>query len=156
ARPTHAERINREGLRVVGVEEWTARLRAVTTLRSVPANAIVLLTTKVNDNEAAIAALEEIGAGTTILCVQNGLGGEAIVRQVLAARGLADRATVLRAVTQFGAIYQEPGVVDFKVAGFTLVQQGEAGAAIAALLSECGLDGRVSPDIQRDVWRKLI
>lgn len=156
ARPDHAERIARDGLRVVGVEAWTARVRAVTAVRAIPPGAVALLTTKVNDNESTIAAIEDVGAGTTIVCVQNGLGGEDIVRRVLDSRGPSERATVLRAVTQFGAIFQEPGVVDFKVAGFTLVESREPGAAIAAMLTESGLEGRLSDDIQKDVWRKLI
>ena len=56
---------------------------------------------------------------TIVLCVQNGLGSEAIVKDVVGRRCL-----VLRAITQFGAIFREPGVVDFKVARHTLIEAG--------------------------------
>src|SRR5581483_5865822 len=88
---------------------------------------------------------------TTVLCVQNGLHGEAIVREAI-----AGRCPVLRAITQFGAIFREPGVVDLKVIGYTLVERRERGAAVADLLTASGLDGRVSPDINVEIWRKLI
>jgi len=63
---------------------------------------------------------------------------------------------VLRAITQFGAIFREPGVIDYKVAGYTLIEQSPHSAAIASLLTACGLDGRVSSDIKVEIWRKLI
>jgi 2-dehydropantoate 2-reductase len=69
---------------------------------------------------------------------------------------VGDRCLVLRAITQFGAIFQEPGVVDFKAAGATLIERSTRSAEIAALFSACGLDGRVSEDIKVEVWRKLI
>src|SRR4029077_20592913 len=67
-----------------------------------------------------------------------------------------DRCLVLRAITQFGAVFQEPGVVDYRAAGATLIEQSARSAEIAALFSACGLDGRVSDDIKVEVWRKLI
>ena len=54
---------------------------------------------------------------------------------------------MLRAITQFGAIFREPGVVDFKVAGYTLIEAGARSQAVADLLTASGLDGRVSPAI---------
>jgi len=63
---------------------------------------------------------------------------------------------VLRAITQFGAIFSEPGVVDLKVAGYTLIEAGQHSQAVADLMTSCGLDGRVSSAINTEIWRKLI
>jgi 2-dehydropantoate 2-reductase len=157
ARRAHADAINRDGLRVVGREELVCRLRAGTAVESIEPDTLVLLATKVNDNRQAIQAISgRLRADTTILCVQNGLGGEDVVKQVVAAAPTGARATVLRAVTQFGAIFQAPGVIDYKVAGFTLVEDGPSSARLATLLTDCGLDGRVSDNITREIWRKLI
>jgi 2-dehydropantoate 2-reductase len=151
-RGAHVDAIDRDGLRLTGREELTCRVRAATRVDSIAPATLVLLTTKVNDNRAAAAALaEHVRDDTVILCVQNGLGGEDVVK----AR-LGGRATVLRAVTQFGAIFREPGVVDYTVAGFTLIEQSAHSEAIATLLTACGLDGRVSANIKAEVWRKLI
>ena len=120
ARQEHADAINRDGLRLVGRESSTHRVRAVTTVDRVPSETLVLLTTKVNDNRAVTNALRgRIDANVIILCIQNGLGGEDIVKEVL---GRPQSPLVLRAVTQFGAIFKEPGVIDYKVAGYTLVE----------------------------------
>jgi 2-dehydropantoate 2-reductase len=152
ARPAHAEAINRDGLLVTGREPGTYRIRAGTAVDSVAAGTLILLTTKVTHSRQAIAPLAgKVRDDTVILCVQNGLGSEEIVKNAVAGRCL-----VLRAITQFGAVFQEPGVVDFTAAGATLVEPSARSAEIAALLSGSGLDGRVSDNIQREIWRKLI
>ena len=70
--------------------------------------------------------------------------------------GSRGRCLVLRAITQFGAIFQSPGVINFTASGYTLIEQSPRSAAIAGLLTACDLDGRVSDDIKTEVWRKLI
>ena len=153
ARPAHAAAITRDGLRVIGVESFTARVVATTALSEVAPRTLILLTTKVNDNQEAMAPIaDKLREDTTILCVQNGYGGEQIVRDTIGSAA----AVVLRAVTQFGAIYQEPGVVDYKVAGQTMIERHSRSDEIAALLTGAGLAGSVSDAIATAVWRKLI
>jgi 2-dehydropantoate 2-reductase len=157
ARRAHADAITRDGLRVIGVETLTCHPRAVTSVESIAPGTLVLLTTKVNDNRAAIESIaDRLRADTTILCVQNGLGGEDVVRSVAAARFPDAPPTVLRAITQFGGIFQAPGIVDYKKAGHTLIEDGPSSATLAALLTDSGLDGRVSPNIKQEIWRKLV
>ncbi|HEV3060235.1 MAG TPA: 2-dehydropantoate 2-reductase [Vicinamibacterales bacterium] len=152
ARQPHAEAINRRGLRLMGLETGVYRVEAVTAIASIPADSLMLLTSKVNDNRTIAAAIAPmVRDDTTIVCVQNGLGGEDVVRETVGNRGL-----VLRAITQAGAVFREPGVVDYRVAGYTLLEQSARSPEIASLLTACGLDGRVSEDIKVDVWRKLI
>jgi 2-dehydropantoate 2-reductase len=151
-RPDHVMAIARDGLRVVGCESFACRVHAATAVSVILPDTLVLLTTKVNDNQQAAAALARVVRDDTIvLCVQNGLGSEAVVKKAIAGRCL-----VLRAITQFGAIFREPGVVDFKVAGYTLIEAGARSQALADLLTASGLDGRISPAIKTEVWRKLI
>lgn len=152
ARPAHADAINRDGLVVTGREPGRYRLRAATAVERIPPGTLILLTTKVTHSRQAVAPLAgQVRADTVILCVQNGLGSEDIVKDAVGGRCL-----VLRAITQFGAIFQEPGVVDFTAAGATLVEPSARSAEIADLLSGSGLDGRVSDNIKREIWRKLI
>jgi 2-dehydropantoate 2-reductase len=152
ARLDHVEAIRAEGLRLVGRETLTARLAAVTRIESIAPGTTILLTTKVNASAAALAPIAPlVRDDTVIVCVQNGLDSEAIARRAIGGRGL-----VLRAITQFGAIFQSPGIVNYTASGYTLLEDGPRSAAIAALLTACGLDGRVSPDIKTEIWRKLI
>jgi len=152
ARGAHADAINRAGLRIIGLEHTTCSVRAVTSTADLPDTDLFLLTTKVNDNASVATGLaDHVRHGCTILCVQNGLGGEEIVKRALGSRG-----RVLRAVTHFGGIFVEPGVVDFKVKGYTLVERGVGSDELAALLTECDLAARLSESITHDVWRKLL
>jgi 2-dehydropantoate 2-reductase len=152
ARLDHVEAIRAEGLRLVGRETLTARLAAVTRIESIAPGTTILLTTKVNASAAALAPIAPlVRDDTVIVCVQNGLDSEEIARRAVGGRGL-----VLRAITQFGAIFQSPGIVNYTASGYTLLEDGPRSAAIAALLAACGLDGRVSPDIKTEIWRKLI
>jgi 2-dehydropantoate 2-reductase len=152
ARAAHAEAINRDGLRVVGREPVTRPMRAATAVDAIAPHTLILLTTKVNDSRQAIEPVAgKLRDDTVILCVQNGLGSEDIVKTAIGGRCL-----VLRAITQFGAIFEQPGVVDYTAAGATLIEPSARSAEVAALLSGSGLDGRVSDDIKREIWRKLI
>jgi 2-dehydropantoate 2-reductase len=152
ARQPHVDAVNGAGLRIGGRGDFVTRIRAATAVERIPPNALVLLTTKVNGNhEAAMSIKDQVRDDTTILCVQNGLGGDEIVKSIV-----APPAVVLRGITQFGAIFVGPGVIDLKVIGYTLVEAHERSARIAQALTRSGLDGRVSLDITREVWRKLI
>ena len=151
-RRDHVEAIRRDGLRLVGRETLTARVDAVTELTAIAPRTIVLLATKVNASEAAVGAIAGlVRDDTVIVCLQNGLHSEDIARRAAGGRGL-----VLRAITQFGAIHQSPGVINFTASGYTLIERSPRSDAIAAMLTSCDLDGRVSPDIRTEVWRKLI
>jgi 2-dehydropantoate 2-reductase len=154
ARPEHAAAINEAGLRLVGHESSAHRVSAVTEVDRIAPGTLVLLTSKVNGNRAIADAIRgKVGSESTILCIQNGLGGEDIVKEAL---GANDAPLVLRAVTQFGAIYQAPGVIDFKVAGYTIIENSARSQSVAEILTGSGLDGRVSANIKVEVWRKLI
>jgi 2-dehydropantoate 2-reductase len=151
-RREHADAINAGGLRLIGVETATARLEALTRIESIAPNTTILLTTKVNASEAALRPIAGLlRDDTVIVCVQNGLDSEGVARRAVGGRGL-----VLRAITQFGAIFQAPGLINYTSSGYTLLEDGPRSAAIAAMLTACGLEGRISPDIKTEIWRKLI
>ena len=152
ARPAHADEINTHGLRVTGIEEATYRVRAVTSIDRLAADALVVLTTKVTDTAAAVEPILPFVSGTTtILCVQNGLYSEKLVKTIV-----GDRCPVLRAITHFGAIFRTPGVVELKVSASTRIEQSARSAAIADAFTRCGLDGQVTDRIKDEMWQKLV
>jgi 2-dehydropantoate 2-reductase len=152
ARAEHAAAINAHGLRIEGIESRTVRVQAATAIDRLDADALILLTTKVPDSAAALHPIEAfVRDDTTIVCLQNGLGSEQIARAALRERGV-----VLRGITQFGAIFQSPGVIRYMAAGYTIIEKDQASDAVASVLTAAGLDCRLSPDIVRDVWHKLV
>lgn len=148
----HVEAIQRDGLVMQGSTTGTLRLPAFTTVPSIESGTLILLTAKVNNNVACVKPIVPmLPANVTIVCVQNGLYSENLVKDLV-----GDRALVLRAITQVGGVLVRPGVVDNTVAGYTLLESHQQSPAIAAMLTEAGLDGRIVPDIKKEMWRKAI
>ena len=151
-RSSHADEINTHGLKITGAEQATYRVRAVTEIRDLPPDALVVLTTKVADTEDAVRPIADmVTHETTILCVQNGLYSENLVKAIV-----GDRCLVLRAITHFGAIFRTPGVVELKVSASTRIEQSPRSAAIADAFTRCGLDGQVTTRIKDEMWEKLV
>src|SRR6266404_7491109 len=151
-RAEHVAAINARGLRIEGLESQTVRVRAATEIEKIGANALILLTTKVTDGAAALAPIASlVRADTTILCLQNGLGSERIARAALGSRGI-----VLRGITQLGATFKSPGVIQYMAGGYTLIEQHQRSDRVAEVLTAAGLDCRISPNIAHDVWHKLV
>ncbi len=149
---SHVAAIQRDGLVMQGHVSGTLALPAFTTVPSIQPGTLILLTTKVNNNVAAVRPIVDLlPKNVTIVCVQNGLYSEDLVKDLV-----GDRALVLRAITQVGGILVKPGVVDNTVAGYTLLESHAQSPAIAAVLTEAGLDGRIIPDIKKEMWRKAI
>jgi 2-dehydropantoate 2-reductase len=151
-RAAHVAAINSHGLQIEGIESQRVRIRATTAVEQIGPNALILLTTKVPGSAAALAPLAPlVRDDTTILCLQNGLGSERIARVALGPRG-----TVLRGIIQFGATFKSPGVVQHMTTGYTVVEQHQRSNRVAGVLTAVGLDCRISPNIARDVWHKLV
>jgi 2-dehydropantoate 2-reductase len=151
-RPAHVAAINVDGLRVQGIESATIRLCAATVVEQIGPDTLILLTTKVPDSAAALAPIASlVRDDTTILCLQNGLGSERVARAAL-----GDRGVVLRGISQFGAIFSGPGVIQFMAPGYTLIEDHERSARIADVFTKAGLDARVCRNIAADIWHKLV
>ncbi|HWY39637.1 MAG TPA: 2-dehydropantoate 2-reductase [Chthoniobacterales bacterium] len=151
-RPDHVRAIEKNGLRIEGLESDIVRVRAATHIEQISPGALILLTTKL---PATADALEPVASlirdDTTIVALQNGLNSNEIARAAVRERGI-----VLRGITQFGAIFAQPGTIQYMVKGFTLLEKHARSARIAAVLNAAGLDCRISFDITTEVWRKLI
>ena len=151
-RPNHVRMIEHNGLRIAGIESQTVRVTAATQIEQINPDTLIFLTTKV---PATVSALEPVAElvrdDTTIVALQNGLNSDEIVRKTLGGRGV-----VLRGITQFGAIFERPGMIRYMVKGYTLLEKHERSARIATVLNNAGLDCRICADITTEVWRKLV
>lgn len=149
---SHVEAVRKDGLVVQGLINETLKLPASTTIDALEPGTLILLTAKVNNNVACVKPIVPLlPEGVTIVCVQNGLYSEDLVKGLVGTRAL-----VLRAITQVGGVLVRPGVVDHTVWGYTLLESHAQAPAIAAVLTEAGLDGRIIPDIKREMWRKAV
>ena len=79
-RPEHARALNEEGLRVSGRSgEFVSRVRAAVDPRELPEPELAIVATKSTELASAVARLEGLWPGSTLMPVQNGLGSEEIV-----------------------------------------------------------------------------
>ncbi|MDP7476302.1 MAG: 2-dehydropantoate 2-reductase [Candidatus Woesearchaeota archaeon] len=152
ARQKHINKINNDGLKIVGIEENVYKLKATAKIENIENNTLILLTTKVHDNKKAIDPIKDlIKKDTIILCMQNGLYSENIVKSIV-----GDRCLVLRGITNVGATFLEPGKVQFSNLSSTKIENSDISEELAENFDKCGLKCSVSENIKQDIWKKLI
>ena len=152
ARKEHAGKINKEGLKITGLEDGTYEIKADTKITEIKKGTIILLTTKVYDSEKSLKEIKnKLRKDTIIICLQNGLYSENAAR-----KSVGSKCLVLRAVTSFGATFLESGAVGYKKYSYTAIEKSPRSREIAENFSECGLNAYVSKDIKHDMWKKVV
>lgn len=150
-RKGHVDAINRSGLKITGIENNTYKIKAGTKISEIRENTLVLLATKVTNSEEAVKSIKNlVKKDTIILCLQNGLYSENAAKKTL-----KNKCVVLRAVTNFGAAFLNPGVIRYNSRSYTAIEKSAKSKAIAENFRKCGLNAYASKDIKYDMWKKL-
>ncbi|MDH5285947.1 MAG: 2-dehydropantoate 2-reductase [Betaproteobacteria bacterium] len=156
--PAHVEAINTKGLslREGGVDR-TVRVRAQTSAEDLGAVDLVIVLVKSYHTRAAMeAARSLVGPDTVAMSLQNGLGHEDILIEVLG------RGRVMAGKTYTGGVVLGPGHVIAGVKGkHTIIgeldgHESPRAQRIAAALSAAGVATTVSPNILGTMWDKLL
>jgi len=79
----HVDAIGSRGLRVTGLADFTAEIRASTDGRDLPACDFGLVATKALHTRAAVAGARTALAGAAVVSVQNGLGNEEVIAELV-------------------------------------------------------------------------
>lgn len=157
----HMAAITEHGLRVEGASgDRTVRLAGATTSASEVGQEmdLVVIATKVGQvTEAAEGAAVLVGPDTTIISIQNGLGGPQRTAAVL-----GDDRLLTGVVGGFGASMTGPGHVHHN--GMELVRLGEYGGrprterteAMAEVWRSGGFTVKTFDDVDQLVWEKLV
>lgn len=117
---------------------------------------VIVLVKSFDTRSAMQGALTLVGPDTVVLSLQNGLGHEDVLAELVGAE------RVLAGKTYVGGVLTAPGVVEAGTAGKeTLIGELQAkGSAradrIAAVFSAAGLRTRVCEDIMGTIWDKLL
>jgi 2-dehydropantoate 2-reductase len=147
----HVEAINAKGLTIAGDIKKIFFPSATTEIKSIPEKALVLLTTKAYDSAEAIRRIRALlKKDTVILVLQNGIGNEEIVKQLVAKKG-----TVLRGLTTMAAEFLKPGRIKFW-SGETIIESSTNSGRIMKIFNQCKLKSRLSANINLEVWNKLV
>jgi 2-dehydropantoate 2-reductase len=154
----HVDAINRDGLTLrEGGRDRTVRVRATTDAGAAGVADLVVVLVKSYDTRAAIeGARSVLGPQTRVLSLQNGLGHEDILADVVG------RERVLAGKTYAGGVMLGPGHVIAGVQGKETIVGELDGARsdrvrqVAEVFSAAGLATQVSDDIVATMWDKLL
>lgn len=154
----HVDAMQRHGLRLEGASgDKTVRVNATTQAAEAGVCDLVIIATKAMHVEsAALASRALLGPHTTVLSIQNGLGGPDTT-----ARVLGRERVMVGVVGGFGASMRGPGHAHHN--GWELVRLGEMNGPItprlqqvAEVWSSGGFRVKCFDDIDQLIWEKLI
>jgi 2-dehydropantoate 2-reductase len=157
-RPAHVEAIRRDGLLMEALTfREHVRVAADTDPAAVVGHDVVLFCVKSGDTEAGARAIApHLAPGAVVVSLQNGVDNPARLAPLVGAE-------VLGAVVYVGCGMAGPGHVrhtgrgDLVIGGLRGSAAGEHRAReVAALFERAGVPCVVSPDIDADLWLKLI
>ena len=156
--PAHLEALNRDGLSITeSGRERTVKVKAAADVGGLdPVDLVIVLVKSFHTREAIEAAKPIIGKDTVVMSLQNGLGQEDILVD------LVGRERVIAGKTYAGGVLLGPGrVLAGRVGKPTYIGEldGRVTArveAIAAEFNRAGLDTHVSTNIAGTIWDKLL
>jgi 2-dehydropantoate 2-reductase len=153
-RREHAEALNRDGLRVSGRADFTARVTAATDPADLPVPDLVVIACKGSDLEHVSARLDGEFDGATVMTIQNGLGAE----EVVAAHGAWP---LLSSVTFMSGTRHSDTHVEYILDTATWIgpyrgTTPDDARAVADLLIAGGLAAEAFDDLRPAQWSKLI
>jgi 2-dehydropantoate 2-reductase len=157
-RPAHVDAIRRDGLLLdtLHFREYVTA-DAATEPGAVAGTGLVLVCVKSGDTEAAARSIApHLSREATVVSLQNGVDNAARMRPLLSAE-------VLAAVVYVGCQMGGPGHVrhtgrgDLVIGGRTgSVEGARRAATVAAVFERAGVPCKVSPNVDGELWTKLI
>ena len=151
----HVAAIESRGLRVTGLADFTAEVRARTDGRDLPACDFGLVATKALHTRAAVEGARAALADAAVVSVQNGLGNEEVIAE-LVPRVIRGSIVTAGAIVTPGVVrYDAPGDSWFGPFEPRPAPMGEI-ARLAGLLSAGGLRTHALEDARGPQWTKVI
>ncbi len=152
----HTDAIRRDGLRLSGAAEFTAKLNATSNPADLPACDFGIVATKAIHTKTAIAqTAHAFGDNSAVCSVQNGVGNEEILAEHVK---LVIRGTTFPAGHPIG-----PGHVGYDIKGDTWIGPFEPTKTpmnkveeLAGLMTRSGMNTIALPDARGAQWTKLI
>jgi 2-dehydropantoate 2-reductase len=151
----HMAAIDEAGLRVTGRDAFVAPVRARTSAADVPPCELGIVATKAEHTRAAVAAASRVFADAAVASVQNGLGNEEVLAELVP--------RVIRGTILPAGVVTAPGVVRYDAPGDTWLGPFEPRPAsrdevalLASLLNRSGLRTHALADARGPQWDKVI
>jgi 2-dehydropantoate 2-reductase len=155
-RPEHAAALIENGLRISGKHELVVAVHATTDPAELGDFDVGIFACKALDLEASAARLAGLASGATMMCVQNGLGAEAVVAR-------HGDWPIISAVTFMSGIRHADWHVEYELDTATWMGPWALTATpyaaveqLAELMISAGLEAEPMPDLLPAQWSKLI
>lgn len=155
-RQDHADRLNREGLRVSGKTSVHSRIRASEHPAELGEVDLVIIATKASAVEAAARPLAGHFGGAVVMTVQNGLGCEDVVARY-------GDWPIISSITFMSGTRHSDTHVEYELDTETWLGPWSGGSAdpetaraVAELIRQSGLKARAFDDVRPAQWSKLI
>lgn len=156
-RQEHADRLNREGLKVSGKSDLQTKIRASTNPAELGDTDLVIIATKATAVEASAKAMSGHFPNATVMTVQNGLGCEDVVRK------FGDW-PIISSITFMSGVRHSDVHVEYELDTETWMGpwSGEGGASwemtqqVAELIDRSGLKAKAFEDVRPAQWSKLL
>jgi 2-dehydropantoate 2-reductase len=151
----HVEAIESGGLAVIGQADFTAPVRARTSAAELPRCHLGIVATKSLHTRDAVAAAREALAGAAVVSVQNGVGNEELIAEIVP--------RVMRGTIVTAGAVTAPGTVRYDAPGDSWIGPFEPKPAsadeielLAHLLNEGGLKTHAVADARGPQWTKVV
>ena len=152
-----ATKIAQGGISLTGISgEWQVKAKATSEIKDIGIADLLIICVKSYDTKAAVTQAKAlIGASTSVLTLQNGLGNIEIISEIIGAE------KVIGGVTNLGATLLDIGKARHAGKGETIIGRidGKITAemrSIREIFNKVGLEMRISKDIKALLWSKLI
>ena len=157
ARKAHSNKINKEGLKIIGKTNLTARINSFEKIDEISEQFdLIIISVKSFDTEKAIKdIIKSIDKKTIVMSLQNGLGNiEKISKYV-------SKKNIFACITSNGVIFEKPGLVRHTGVGYTKIGSIANGnedfiLRILKNLNHSGIKTDLSKDIKKEIWIKAI
>jgi 2-dehydropantoate 2-reductase len=147
----HVDAVNSNRLILEGDFAGRFSVKAETTIKEIPSNSLILLTTKAYDLTRGVVGLNRfIKDDTVIVVLQNGIQIKELVQEAV-----KNKIQVVRCLILMAAEFFEPGKIRLWN-GEIVVERSEIGEKIAELFHDSELKTRISEDILFEEWNKLV
>ncbi|MFA5558976.1 MAG: 2-dehydropantoate 2-reductase, partial [Methanofastidiosum sp.] len=149
------EAIKKNGLLISGFDEFKARINASSNPLDARGSDLLVITTKAYDTRKALEDIIPIlEDNTTVMSLQNGAGN---IEEI---SNLVEEKNIIGAVTSMGAFFENPGRIQFRGKGITLIgpvsRENKNAKEIVKIFNSAGIKAKLANDIKSEIWSKVI
>lgn len=154
-RQSHVEAIRKDGLFISGIDELNIKIDVSSNALDAKESDLLVITTKAYDTKKAVSdIISIIDDNATVMSLQNGAGNiEEISKSI-------EKKNIIGAVTSMGAFLENPGRVQFRGKGTTIIgaisEENKIATEIVKIFNGAGIKTELTNDIKSEIWSKVI